>query len=116
MPAYNLGGPCVRAVKGTKVPGGKSKPPTPDRLVNACAKQLESLNEVALKQIQGGSPNGLAVEYRQLPEVIFVHFFFLSYDSGLCDGGVFLLCRAVLLLGCAMEVVRCRGACEANAV
>lgn len=78
MPAYNLGGPCVRAVKGTKIPGGKSKPPTPDRLVNACAKQLESLNEVALKQIQGGSPNGLAVEYRQLPEVMFVQFVFLS--------------------------------------
>lgn len=37
--------------------------------MTACARQLESLNEVVLTQIAEGSPNGLAVEYRQLPEV-----------------------------------------------
>eukprot|EP00903_Cladosiphon_okamuranus_P005729 g5686.t1 len=67
---YNLGGPCVRGVKGKKTPGSKPKPPSRETLATACAKQLESLNEVALKQIEGGSPNGLAVEYRQLPEVM----------------------------------------------
>ena len=68
-PVYNLGGPCVRGVKPRKTAGSKPKPPSPQTLVTACAKQLESLNEVALKQIEDGSPNGLAVEYRQLPEV-----------------------------------------------
>eukprot|EP00752_Nemacystus_decipiens_P003907 g3584.t1 len=68
-PVYNLGGPCVRGVKPKKT-AGKSKAPSPEALVTACAKQLESLNEVALKQIEDGSPNGLAVEYRQLPEVM----------------------------------------------
>lgn len=70
LPVYNLGGPCVRGVKGRKDAGTK-KPsaPSPQMLVTACAKQLESLNEIALEQIENGSPNGLAVEYRQLPEV-----------------------------------------------
>lgn len=70
MPLYNMGGPCVRGIKGKKVAGSKPKPPSPEVLVKACAQQLETLNEVALKQIEDGSPNGLAVEYRQLPEVI----------------------------------------------
>lgn len=63
--AYNLGGPCVRGAKGK----GSKKAPSPDSLVTTCAKHLETLNEIALTQILEGSPNGLAVEYRQLPEV-----------------------------------------------
>ena len=52
------------------MPGGKQRPPSPQVMVDTCAKQLETLNEVALHQIESGSPNGLVVEYRQLPEVI----------------------------------------------
>ncbi|CAM9123949.1 unnamed protein product [Ectocarpus sp. 12 AP-2014] len=63
---YNLGGPCVRGAKG----GGSRKSPSPESLVTTCAKHLETLNEIALTQIEEGSPNGLAVEYRQLPEVM----------------------------------------------
>lgn len=50
--------------------GGKQRQPSPQLMVDTCAKQLETLNEVALNQIESGSPNGLVVEYRQLPEVI----------------------------------------------
>lgn len=62
---YNFGGPCVRGAKG----GGSRKAPSPESLVTTCARHLETLNEIALTQIVEGSPNGLAVEYRQLPEV-----------------------------------------------
>ena len=66
-----MGGPCVRGLKGrAKMPGGKQRPPSPQVMVDTCARQLETLNEVALQQIDGGSLNGVAVEYRQLPEVI----------------------------------------------
>lgn len=59
----------MRAV-AKPIGGSKArKPPRPEELVYGCAKQLESLNQVALDQIRGGSPNGLVVEYRQLPEV-----------------------------------------------
>lgn len=67
-PVYNLGGPCVRGVKGERV-GGRARPPSPALLATSCATQLETLNEVVLKQFDEGTPNGLAVEYRQLPEV-----------------------------------------------
>lgn len=52
-----------------RVRDGRPVLPTSEQLANACAKQLESLNEVVITQIQEGSPNGLVVEYRQLPEV-----------------------------------------------
>lgn len=73
---YNLGGPCVRGV--TKPGSGRiRKVPQPEELVNGCAKQLESLNQVALDQIRDGSPNGLVVEYRQLPEVRVLNLLYL---------------------------------------
>ncbi|CAM9212422.1 unnamed protein product, partial [Hapterophycus canaliculatus] len=73
--AYNLGGPCVRGIKGQRSPGRKPAPPSGEVLATACAKQLESLNEIALKQIEDGSTNGLVVEYRQLPEVMLEHVY-----------------------------------------
>lgn len=65
---YNMGGPCVRAISRHKR-SSKGRRPAPAVVVNECAKELESLNQVALDQIEAGSGNGLVVEYRQLPEV-----------------------------------------------
>lgn len=64
-----MGGPCVRAIAKHKRGASKSRRASPKALVNECSKQLESLNEIALNQIKDGSPNGIVVEYRQLPEV-----------------------------------------------
>lgn len=63
------------------MPGGKQRPPSPQVLVDGCAKQLETLNEVALQQIESGSPNGVVVEYRQLPEVIHGAVAFLMFST-----------------------------------
>lgn len=49
--------------------GVDKKEPHSELLVSECARQLETLNEAALHQIRNGSPNGLVVDYRQLPEV-----------------------------------------------
>lgn len=62
---YNMGGPCVR----TLVRRQEDRIPPAEEMATECAKQLESLNQMALDQIRDGSPNGLVVEYRQLPEV-----------------------------------------------
>lgn len=107
QPAYNLGGPCVRGIKGQKSPGKKPMPPSGEVLATACAKQLESLNEIALKQIEGGSTNGLVVEYRQLPEVSMIDGWmdgWMVERTG--NGGMFWLDTGVLLPDMAVALVR----------
>ncbi|CAM9374267.1 unnamed protein product [Choristocarpus tenellus] len=79
---YNMAGPCLRGLKDRGPIGNRSQTKevsSPREVAHYCAKHLQSLNVLALHQIQGGSPNGLVVEYSQLPEALIdyiypVHF------------------------------------------